>query len=89
VEVLVVVEILLHWLTLVDLVVEDHQERVALLVTHLPSVLLKVIMVEMVQVQVDTLEVVAVVLLLTEVMQDQIIMVLMEEMEVLEHLMQF
>ena len=86
---LVVVEILLHWLTLVDLVVEDHQELVVLLVTHLPSVLLKVIMVEMVQVQVDTLEVVAVVLLLTEVMQDQIIMVLMEEMEVLEHPMQF
>ena len=86
---LVVVEILLHWLTLVDLVVEDHQERVALLVTHLPSVLLKVIMVEMVQVQVDTLEVVAVVLLLTEVMQGQTIMVLMEEMEVLEHLIQF
>ena len=88
-EVLVVVEILLHWLTLVDLVVEDHQERVVLQVIHLPLVPLKVIMVEMVQVQVDMLEVVAVVLLLTEVMQGQTIMVLMEEMEVLEHLIQF
>tara|TARA_R100001015_G_C4472345_1_gene55598 strand:+ start:41 stop:307 length:267 start_codon:yes stop_codon:yes gene_type:complete len=87
--VLVVVEILLHWLTLVDLVVEDHQARMVLQVIHLRLIPLKVKMVEMVQVQVDMLVAVEVEQLVVEVIQGQTIMVLMEEMEVLEHLIQF
>ena len=79
----------LQQLILVDLVVEELHLIQVLLVIHPQQTHLKVIMVEMVQVQVDMLEVVAVVLLLTEVMQGQTIMVLMEEMEVQEHLIQF
>ena len=60
----VVVEILLHWLTLVDLAVEDHQERVVLQVIHLPLVPLKVIMVDKVLYQVLVEAVAEVVLVL-------------------------
>tara|TARA_R100001163_G_scaffold57085_1_gene44901 strand:- start:219 stop:494 length:276 start_codon:yes stop_codon:yes gene_type:complete len=86
-----VVVLALLLLTLVDLVVEEVQvlAHQVLRVIHLLQILLKVIMVEMVREHLDTLEVVVEELLLTEVIQDQMNTVLMEEMEVLEHQIQF